>query len=90
LGCSTLPPQRLGSEPQRAPETAAERVPSFKVGPNYDIEAIDTDDQPAFDFALETTDCSDGGSGNSRCGHEYGTSLSQSDRAALLEYLKSL
>ncbi|WP_244247972.1 hypothetical protein, partial [Pseudomonas aeruginosa] len=29
-------------------------------------------------------------SGNSRCGHEYGTSLSAEEKRALLEYLKVL
>jgi hypothetical protein len=29
-------------------------------------------------------------SGNSRCGHNYGTSFSAADKKALLEYLKSL
>ena len=70
---------------------AAERVVEFKVGPTYDIATVGlAADQTRFDFTLETTDCSAINSGNSRCGHEYGTGLSQSEKTALLEYLKSL
>ena len=69
----------------------AERASSFKIGPNYDIEAIGlAADQTRFDYTLETTDCSAVDSGNSRCGHEFGTGLSASEKRALLEYLKSL
>jgi hypothetical protein len=39
---------------------------------------------------LTTTDCSDLNSGNSRCGHEFGTQLSRDEKNALLEYLKTL
>ena len=70
---------------------AAERVAAFKLGPTYDIATVGlAADQTRFDYTLETTDCSAINSGNSRCGHEYGTGLSQSEKAALLEYLKSL
>ena len=70
---------------------AAERVATFKLGPTYDIATVGlAGDQTLFDHDLETTDCTAINSGNSRCGHEYGTGLSQSEKAALLEYLKSL
>ena len=46
--------------------------------------------QSKFDYTLETTDCSERNSGNSRCGHEFGTSLSAEEKKALLEYLKTL
>ena len=36
------------------------------------------------------TGCDDLNSGNSNCGHEYGTTLSAANKRALLEYLKAL
>jgi len=71
---------------------AAQRVATFKVGPAYDIDAVGLAvDQPsALATVRETTDCSDVNSGNSRCGHEFGTALLDSEKKALLEYLKSL
>ncbi len=70
---------------------AAERVSSFKVGPAYDPVNIGLAvEQTQFDYTLQTTDCSDRNSGNSRCGHEFGTQLSPDEKKALLEYLKIL
>lgn len=70
---------------------ASERAASFKLGPRYDIEAVGlAAEQSVFEFTLETTGCDDLDSGRSRCGHEYGTSLSTDERRALLEYLKTL
>lgn len=70
---------------------AAERKAAFMLGPEYDLVAIGlADAQTRFDYTLQTTDCSDIDSGNSRCGHEYGTALSDDEKAALLEYLKTL
>lgn len=70
---------------------AAERASSFKVGPAYDTVNIGiAADQTKFDYTLQTTDCSDRNSGNSRCGHEFGTTLSAEEKKALLEYLKTL
>jgi mono/diheme cytochrome c family protein len=70
---------------------AAERASSFKVGPAYDTVNIGiAAEQTKFDYTLQTTDCSDRNSGNSRCGHEYGTNLSPDEKKALLEYLKTL
>jgi hypothetical protein len=70
---------------------AAERVNSFKVGPAYDLVNIGLAvEQTRFDYTLQTTDCSDRNSGNSRCGHEFGTQLSPDEKKALLEYLKIL
>ncbi|MDA7949257.1 MAG: di-heme-cytochrome C peroxidase [Hyphomicrobiaceae bacterium] len=69
----------------------SQRPASFKLGPNYDIEKVGLAvEQTRFNYTLKTTDCSDVGSGNSRCGHEYGTGLSKEERRALLEYLKKL
>jgi hypothetical protein len=36
------------------------------------------------------TDCSDLNSGNSRCGHEFGTQLMPDEKKALLEHLKTI
>jgi mono/diheme cytochrome c family protein len=70
---------------------SAERVQRFKVGQAYDTTNIGLSvDQAQFDYELETTDCSDLNSGNSRCGHEFGTNLSAAEKRALLEYLKTL
>jgi cytochrome c5 len=67
----------------------AERMPQFNVGAKYDIDNVGlvvTQDGPP----LFLTDCNKLDSGNSRCGHEYGTRLSEQEKKALLEYLKTL
>src|SRR6185437_14643879 len=70
---------------------AAERVSAFRIGPAYDIVNVGLAvEQTRFDYTLETTDCSDRNSGNSRCGHEFGTTLSADEKKASLEYLKTL
>jgi hypothetical protein len=68
---------------------SAERRSEFRLGAKYDIENVGvavTQDGPI----RPVTDCKDLNSGNSRCGHEYGTSLGESEKKALLEYLKTL
>jgi mono/diheme cytochrome c family protein len=68
-----------------------ERAASFKMGPAYDIENLGiAAQQPQSGYTMTTTDCSDLNSGNSRCGHEYGTQLTGAEKKALLEYLKTL
>ena len=48
-------------------------------------------EQTQFDYTLTTTDCSRRlNSGHSNCGHEFGTSLTDAEKKALLEYLKTL
>lgn len=71
---------------------ASERVASFKVGSAYDVDKVGLAvAQTQFgSYTLQTTDCSARGSGNSRCGHEFGTSLPPQEKRALLEYLKTL
>ena len=70
---------------------ASERVKAFKVGPAYDTVNVGLAvEQTQFNYTLTTTDCSDRNSGNSRCGHEFGTQLSDQEKKALLEYLKTL
>lgn len=72
-------------------ETSENRPASFVPGPNYDIDKVGmATKQTAFDHVIETTGCDDLASGNSRCGHEYGTDLSEDQKEALLEYLKSI
>ncbi|MCP3399099.1 MULTISPECIES: di-heme-cytochrome C peroxidase [unclassified Bradyrhizobium] len=67
----------------------AKRMSQFKVGARYDTKNVGLDvtqegpTRPA-------TDCDHLNSGNSRCGHDYGTRLSDDEKKALLEYLKTL
>ncbi len=70
---------------------AAQRVASFPVGPNYDQTNIGlAATQTQFNYTFQATGCDDLNSGNSNCGHEYGTTLSAANKKALLEYLKTL
>lgn len=72
-------------------EPSSQRARSFKVGPAYDTANVGLAvEQTKFDYTLNTTDCNDRNSGNSRCGHEFGTSLLPQEKKALLEYLKTL
>jgi hypothetical protein len=90
---ATAPYLHNGSVPTLAEllKPAADRVKKFKIGPAYDIVNVGLAvDQTQFNFELETTDCSDLNSGNSRCGHEFGTRLGPDEKRALLEYLKTL
>ncbi len=90
---ATAPYLHNGSVPTLAEllKPAAERVASFKIGPAYDTTNLGLAvEQTKFDYTLKTTDCSERNSGNSRCGHEFGTTLSAEDKKALLEYLKIL
>ncbi|HEY1475617.1 MAG TPA: di-heme-cytochrome C peroxidase [Pseudolabrys sp.] len=70
---------------------AAERVKQFRVGSAYDTVNVGLAvEQTQFSSIFVTTDCSDLNSGNSRCGHEFGTHLTSAEKKALLEYLKTL
>ncbi|HEX5212090.1 MAG TPA: di-heme-cytochrome C peroxidase [Pseudolabrys sp.] len=70
---------------------AAERVKQFKIGSAYDIGNVGlAAEQTQFGATMVTTDCNDLNSGNSNCGHEFGTRLSSPEKKALLEYLKTL
>ena len=69
----------------------SERAASFVPGPNYDIEAVGlSTEQTKFDQTINATGCDNLASGNSRCGHDYGTTLSPDQKRALIEYLKSI
>jgi hypothetical protein len=70
---------------------ADQRPKAFKIGPAYDKVKVGLAiEQTKFNYTLNTTDCSDRNSGNSRCGHEFGTQLRPEEKKALLEYLKTL
>ncbi|MGR8980921.1 MAG: di-heme-cytochrome C peroxidase [Gammaproteobacteria bacterium] len=72
-------------------EPVENRPSEFKIGPSYDPENVGlAAEQTKFDFVLKTTACANKKSGNSRCGHEFGTRLSKKEKKALLEYLKIL
>ncbi|WP_137181115.1 di-heme-cytochrome C peroxidase [Roseomonas sp. AR75] len=72
-------------------EPAANRPAAFEVGTAYDPVLVGlAREQPRSRGRIVTTDCSDRNSGNSRCGHEYGTGLSIVEKQALLEYLRRL
>ncbi len=82
-----------GSVPSLAEllKPASERVKSFELGPEYDPVAVGVaSKQPQTHFTLHTTGCDNLLSGDSNCGHEYGTHLPDDDKRALLEYLKTL
>lgn len=70
---------------------AAARPTSFQVGPVYDIVNVGlAAEQPNGSATVRvTTDCATM-EGNSRCGHEFGTLLTQDEKKALIEYLKTL
>ena len=90
---ATAPYLHNGSVPSLAEllKPAAERTASFKIGPNYDVVNVGlAAEQAKFDQVLVTTDCTERDSGNSRCGHEFGTTLPEAEKRALLEYLKTL
>jgi hypothetical protein len=82
-----------GSVPSLADllKPAAKRPLKFQVGPEYDIDRVGmAEKQVGKDVDFSATSCEDPASGRSNCGHEFGTKLSDPDKTALLEYLKSL
>lgn len=69
-----------------------QRPVSFKVGPNYDPVRVGlAQDQPG-NYLRVTTGCKgkELHSGNSRCGHDFGTKLPPEDKRALIAYLRLL
>jgi hypothetical protein len=70
---------------------SAQRTSKFSLGVKYDIDNIGlAATQDASSPTRTVTGCDDLNSGNSKCGHEFGTTLSDPDKKALLEYLKTL
>ena len=71
-------------------QPVSQRPKAFKIGPEYDPVKVGLAvEQTKFDYTLHT-DCKDRSSGNSNCGHEFGTKLTPDEKIALLEYLKML
>lgn len=72
-------------------QPVAKRPTQFAVGPIYDIENVGLARSQSTDSFMfkTTTDCSSRNSGDSSCGHEYGTNLSDHEKRALIEYLKN-
>jgi len=69
----------------------AQRVTTFSLGPKYDVEKIGLAATQGPSSPTRTaTGCDNLNSGESNCGHDFGTSLSEEDKKALLEYLKTL
>lgn len=90
---ATAPYLHNGSVPTLADllKPAADRPKKFKIGPNYDIVNLGLAKvQTKFGDQTLISDPNDRNSGNSNCGHEYGTSLTPPEKKALLEYLKML
>lgn len=72
-------------------EPPERRRGSFAIGPVYDPERVGlASQQNPGAFTLRTTGCDDRGSGDSNCGHVFGTTLPAAEKRALLEYLKTL
>ncbi len=71
-------------------EPPARRPARFQIGPAYDLDRVGLSTAQAPGPTLVTTGCEDLNSGNSRCGHPYGTALPASEKRALLEFLKRL
>ena len=72
-------------------EPAAKRRKDFAVGPGYDRTQVGLAvTQNAAAFTFHATSCAEMASGDSNCGHEYGTHLRPDEKRALLEYLKIL
>ena len=91
----------LLKKPEIPPGTSEEdkekyyRPESFQVGVNYDLGDVGlSKTQPPGSSTYVTTGCEEGdsgiNSGNSRCGHTYGVGLSEPEKDALVEYLKTL
>jgi hypothetical protein len=90
---ATAPYLHNGSVPTLADllNTSSQRPKSFQIGPAYDPVKVGlAAQQTKFGYTLTTTGCEDRSSGASNCGHEFGTNLTLAQKAALLEYLKTL
>jgi len=69
----------------------AQRKTTFSLGAKYDTDNVGLAETQDPSIPPRTvTGCDKLNSGNSNCGHEFGTRLSEQDKKALLEYLKTL
>jgi mono/diheme cytochrome c family protein len=90
---ATAPYLHNGSVPTLADllKKPEQRPAAFDVGRSYDIDKVGlAANQNGRGERRVTTGCEARNSGNSRCGHDFGTDLSEPDKLALLEYLKVL
>jgi hypothetical protein len=90
---ATAPYLHNGSVPTLADllKKPDQRPAAFDVGRSYDIDKVGlAANQNGRGERRVTTGCEARNSGNSRCGHDFGTDLSEPDKLALLEYLKVL
>lgn len=72
-------------------QPASQRPVSFDVGADYDLTNVGlAKTQTGLKSTMVTTGCDQINSGNSRCGHEFGVTLSDADKWALIAYLKGL
>lgn len=70
---------------------AAQRPAAFEIGSDYDVVNVGlAKAQTGLKTVMQTTGCDNLTSGNSRCGHEFGTTLSNDEKWALVEFLKGL
>jgi hypothetical protein len=69
----------------------AQRKTTFSLGPKYDIDNIGlAETQDPSSPTRTVTGCDKLNSGDSNCGHDFGTKLTDPEKKALLEYLKTL
>jgi mono/diheme cytochrome c family protein len=69
----------------------AQRKTTFSLGPKYDIDNIGLAEMQDPSSPTRTvTGCDKLNSGDSNCGHDFGTKLTDPEKKALLEYLKTL
>ncbi|HWT12792.1 MAG TPA: di-heme-cytochrome C peroxidase [Allosphingosinicella sp.] len=89
---ATAPYLHNGSVPTLADllSPGLNRPSSFALGRRYDLDRVGLAADQGPGAPVRTTTCEERDSGNSRCGHEYGVSLSETEKAALLEYLRTL
>jgi hypothetical protein len=90
---ATAPYLHNGSVPTLADllMPAGDRPKAYQLGNRYDTSLVGlARDQGPGAKGRDTKGCGDRDSGESRCGHEYGTKLSDAEKRALLEYLKSI
>ncbi|TWU10816.1 hypothetical protein Poly21_47220 [Allorhodopirellula heiligendammensis] len=90
---ATAPYLHNGSVPTLADllEPASNGPTKFRIGPNYDLDKVGlAKDQTKFGDQVLHSDPHDRNTGNSNCGHEFGTNLTPLEKKELLEYLKAL
>lgn len=90
---ATAPYLHNGSVPSLAEllKPDSQRIASFALGNVYDTRTVGLSVQQHLGAPVrQTTDCASRASGNSRCGHNYGTTLTNIQKEDLIEFLKTL